>query len=31
MSGPLILADAAQAIERQIEALADAHTSVPQE
>jgi hypothetical protein len=31
MNGPLILADTAQTIERQIEALADAHTGVPEE
>jgi len=31
MNGPLILADTAQTIERQIEALADAHAGVPQQ
>jgi hypothetical protein len=31
MNGPLILADTAQTIERQIEALADAHPGVPEE
>jgi hypothetical protein len=31
MNGPLILADTAQTIERQIEALANAHSGVPEE
>jgi hypothetical protein len=31
MNGPLILADTAQTIERQVEAPADAHTGVPEE
>ena len=31
MNGPLILTDRAQTIERQIEALADAHAGVPEE